>query len=873
MKVDRKLTPPASCYRDLFETSYSDVSIKTSDGEVKFQQSHVEHPSNWSENAVTIAASKYFYGNVGDESREHSVFDMVDRVVDEIVNWGKEQSYFDTDDDVENFRNELGFICLNQMALFNSPVWFNFGVPDGRARQASACFIQSVEDSMEGIMRLAHSEALVFKGGSGSGVNMSPLRSSYEPLTGGGYASGPVSFMKGFDSFAGVIQSGGRTRRAACMRLLDIDHPDVMETADGSPGFITCKVEEEKKARALMSQGYSGSFSDPLGAYSSLQFQNANHSVRLSDEFMGAVKRDDVFNTVTRTTGEIVHTYRARHMLEKIAEAAHACGEPGVQFSDTINSWNTVPNVGRINASNPCSELVFLDNVSCNLSSINLAKFMDDNGWFLTEKFQHVVQIMILAQDIMIDAASYPTRELADNSSKYRPLGLGYTNLHTLLMRNGLAYDSSEGRILASAITSLMTATAYEYSARLGDELGAFESFEYSAIQAVIDRHYSYSRHFSDLVDCGKAWQVYQIANDLWQKVHNALEAGGAVRNAQVTLLAPTGTISFVMDAQTTGIEPEISLVKWKHLVGGGTLKLVSPEAERALEVLGYDAQQIGVVLDYIKEHGTADGCDVLKEDHLPVFDCAYASGDSVRCIGYRAHLQMMGYVQPFLSGAISKTLSFPASATVQDIYDAIVEAHELGIKAVAFYRDGSRSQPVVTSGDSGSTKQSAEWPSATRRELPATRPSALIHKFVVGGQNHYLALGMFEDGQLGEIFLTASGGGTYDALLSNWAIAVSIALQYGVPLKDYVGQFKYKDFQPNGFTGNEDIPSVLSPIDYVARFLENYFFASGDEPECDEVESAVNMQGPPCTNCGNMTVRRGTCYYCNTCGDSSGCS
>jgi ribonucleoside-diphosphate reductase alpha chain len=781
-----------------------------------------------------------------------------------------EQGYF-SDEESEGFKQELGYICLNQMALFNSPVWFNFGVPDDRPRQASACFIQSIEDSMEGIMDLAASEALVFKGGSGSGVNMSPLRSSYEPLSGGGWASGPVSFMRGFDSFAGVIQSGGRTRRAACMRVLDVDHPDILETADGSPGFVTCKVEEEKKAQALMDAGYSSDFTDPNSAYSSLQFQNANHSVRLSDEFMRAVEEGDDFDTVERTTGEAVHTYDAREVLMEVAEAAHACGEPGVQFSGTINEWHTIPNVASINASNPCSEFVFIDDSSCNLASINLAKFIDGDGEFRVNEFQHVVRVLILAQDIIVDAADYPTEQLADNSSKYRPLGLGFTNLHTMLMRVGVPYDSDEGNLWAASITSLMSATAYDQSGDIGCEMGSFDTCEDSAIWDVVRKHAAaHAKLAADIDEDSVLCGIVRAAGEEWGRAEEHAEAK-CMRNAQVTLLAPTGTISFVMGAQTTGIEPEISLVKWKQLVGGGSMKLVNPEVPRTLLNLGYNEVEVEAVENYIKENGGMEGCETIDDAHLPIFDCAYTSGQSDRCISYEGHLRMMAAVQPFLSGAISKTLSFPNSATPEDIYEAAVMAYDLGIKAVAFYRDGSRSQPVVT--EEGE-EQGSDWPTANRRELPNTRPKALTHKFTIGGHNHYLTLGMFEDGQLGEIFITASGGGTYDALLSNWAIAVSIALQYGVPLQDFVEQFEHKDFQPNGFTGNDEIPSAMSPVDYVAKFLKGYFL-NGDSPDVEEGTTDVpnNKQGPPCPNCGHMTVRKGTCYYCEQCGDSSGCS
>lgn len=873
MQVSRLLTRDYDDYNDMFDIEFSDVSINTAEGEVKFEQEDVEHPAGWADNAVTIAASKYFYGNPGDDVREWSVFGMVERVVGQIQGWGEEQGYFATDEDAENFRQELSYICLNQMALFNSPVWFNFGVPDDRPRQASACFIQSIDDSMEGIMDLAASEALVFKGGSGSGVNMSPLRSSYEPLSGGGWASGPVSFMKGFDSFAGVIQSGGRTRRAACMRVLDIDHPDILDTAGGSPGFITCKVEEEKKARALMEDGYSADFTDPNSAYSSLQFQNANHSVRLSDRFMEAVDNGETFQTLERTTGEPVHTYDAQELLMEVAKAAHACGEPGVQFSDTINEWHTIPNVAPINASNPCSEFVFIDDSSCNLASINLAKFVDEEGRFHVREFQHVVRVLILAQDIIVDAADYPTKQLAENSSKYRPLGLGFTNLHTMLMRLGIPYDSEEGNLWAAVISSLMSATAYNQSGEIGSRMGSFETCEDSNVWGIIRKHAAaHCKLVADVGDDSALSEAARAAGEEWAHAEQHAEKSH-MRNAQVTLLAPTGTISFVMGAQTTGIEPEIGLVKWKQLVGGGSMKLVNPEVPIALSGLGYSEVEIESIENYIRENGNLEGCDTLHEEHLPVFDCSYTSGQSERCISYEGHLRMMAAVQPFLSGATSKTLAFPESATPEDIYEAAIMAHEMGIKAVAFYRDGSRSQPVVTDDDEQDEQQA--WPTAKRRELPNTRPRAVTHKFTICGHNHYLTLGMFEDGQLGEIFLTASGGGTYDALLSNWAIAVSIALQYGVPLHDFVEQFEHKDFQPNGFTGNEDIPSAMSPIDYVAKFLRSYFL-NGDNERQDVAiseEPSKKQQGPPCPNCGHMTERRGTCYYCEQCGDSSGCS
>jgi len=863
MKIERKFTHSAVDYQQMFVHNSSDVTITDINGEVKFAQKNVEHPAEWSNNAVTIAASKYFYGNIGDNTRETSVFSMVERVVNQITEWGIMQEYFDDAQEAENFRQELGFICLNQMAAFNSPVWFNFGTPDNRHRQASACFIQNVSDTMESIMQLTTNEALIFKGGSGSGVNLSPLRSSYEPLSGGGWASGPVSFMKGLDAFAGVIQSGGRTRRAASIRILDIDHPDILQTADGGAGFITCKVEEEKKAQALIAAGYSADYTDPNGAYSSLQFQNANHSVRIPDSFMQAVANDEEYTTNAITTNKTIHTYKAREVLRKIAEAAYFCGEPGVQFSDNINKWHTIPNVAPINASNPCSEFVFIDNSSCNLASINLGKFVDDNGHFDVEGFQHTIRILILAQDIIIDKAYYPTEEIKDNSIKYRPLGLGFTNLHTILMRMGKPYDDVDSNRIAAAITSLMTATAYAQSGTIAQEKSAFETCAQSAIAQVIAHHIHAHEQLAESVTDDRTQYIIDSASKSWYTA-KYYASKHLIRNAQVTLLAPTGTISFLMDAQTTGIEPEIALIKWKQLVGGGTMKLVNPEVGNALRALGYKEAQIEGVLNYILEHKTIEGCNIVKPEHLSVFDCAYVGETSTRSIDYNGHLRMMAAVQPFLSGAISKTISFPNDATIDDIYNAIINAHKLGIKAAAFYRDGSRSQPIITQ----EAKDTSHIHAPIRRELPDTRSRALIHKFTIGGQKHYLMLGMFEDGQLGEIFLTASGGGTYDALLSNWAIAVSIALQYGVPLQDFIRQFRYKEFQPNGFTSNKDIPTALSPIDYVAKFLDNYFMNGNHDKKQDH-----NKQGPPCPNCGHMMIRKGTCYYCEVCGDSSGCS
>jgi len=885
--------------------------IASEKGQILFRQEDVGVPKGWSQTATNIVASKYFHGKLGTGERETSVRQLIDRVVRTIVTWGEQGGYFVSTEAREAFRDELLHLLIEQKMSFNSPVWFNVGVQP--KPQCSACFINSVRDDMESIMNLAKTEGLLFKWGSGTGTNFSTLRSSHETLSGGGIASGPVSFMRGFDAFAGVIKSGGKTRRAAKMVILNIDHPDIVE-------FVECKVREERKAQVLIEQGYDSGIDGE--AYGSIFYQNANHSVRVTDDFMRAVEEDREWWTRNVIDGSPARKYRARELLRKIAESAWHCGDPGMQYDTTINRWHTSKATDRIYASNPCSEYMFLDDTACNLASVNLLKFLGANGQFDVEAFRHAVDITITAQEILVDNASYPTDRITQNSHDYRPLGLGYANLGALLMSLALPYDSDSGREMCGAITALMTGEAYVQSARLAECLGPFPGYppNRNSMLDVIRMHRDSLRPMKP----GSVQPaLLRAAQEAWDAAEACGERAG-YRNAQVTVLAPTGTIGFMMDCDTTGIEPDLALVKYKKLVGGGIIKIVNNTVPQALMHLGYEPEQVSQIVGWVDHTGTIEGAPGVDPKHLSVFDCSLKPAGSTRAISWRGHLRMMAAAQPFLSGAISKTINMPEESTVEEIVEAYVESWKLGLKAVAIYRDNSkRAQPLSAAGGERE-EQGAKAPEpgpalraeatpeqrelfvrTRRRKLPVERRS-ITHKFSFGGHEGYLTVGMYEDGSPGEIFIKmAKEGSTLSGIMDGFALSVSIALQYGVPLKALVDKFAHTRFEPSGFTGNPDVPYARSILDYIARWLARKFIAPDYFAQRDVQEEAalgpqqskvvprsaepstrpagpgaqasgrprpVTGDAPSCPECGMLMTPNGNCYKCANCGGTSGC-
>jgi len=870
-------------------------------GEVVFEQRDVEMPKAWSQQATNIVVSKYFRGQIGMPERERSVKQLIGRVVDTITIWARAQKYFASEADLQAFSDDLKHILVYQKAAFNSPVWFNCGFE--KAPQCSACFINSVQDTMDSILTLARTEGMLFKFGSGTGTNLSPIRSSKELLAGGGTASGPVSFMKGYDAFAGVIKSGGKTRRAAKMVILNAEHPDIVD-------FINCKVEEEKKAWALIDAGYDGSFTGP--AYSSVFFQNSNNSVRVTDDFMRAVMDDGEWETrAVRPPHDVVDTYKARDLMRLIAEGTHVCGDPGMQFDTTINEWHTCPETDRIYASNPCSEYMFLNDSACNLASINLMKFTREDGEFDVVSYKAAIRTLITAQEIIVDNASYPTPSIEKNSHAYRPLGLGYANLGALLMSRGLPYDSDAGRDYAGALTAMMTGEAYAQSARIArDHGGPFAGYDQNRepFLRVMRKHRDAMR---DVNARNIPSDLYQAAKTSWD---DAVELGEqfGYRNAQTTVLAPTGTIGFMMDCDTTGVEPDIALVKYKKLVGGGMMKIVNQTVPMALKKLGYTPPQVDAIIKHIDENETIEGAPGLKDSHLPVFDCAFKAAKGQRSIHYMGHIKMMGATQPFISGAISKTVNVPKDATVDEIMQAYIQSWKLGAKAISIYRDGSkRTQPLNTSKDKSASETVAEAAAAlartpVRRKLPDER-QAITHKFDIAGHEGYITVGLFENGQPGEIFLVmAKEGSTISGFADAFAQAISYALQYGVPLQALVDKFSHVRFEPSGMTRNPEIRFAKSIVDYIFRWLASKFlspeaqFHAGvngrgleeshasaavaePEPVAEAPKAAANTNphstiqnqedAPPCSTCGSIMIRSGACYKCVNCGTTSGCA
>jgi len=839
---------------DEIEWEYRTAAISSETGKTVFEQKDVEVPKSWSQLATNVVVSKYFRGHVGTPERETSVRQLIDRVVNSIAAWAEAQHYFATDEDLRAFQAELTHLLVHQKMAFNSPVWFNVGIEP--KPQCSACFINSVQDNMGSIMDLAKTEAMLFKFGSGAGSNLSPIRSSKERMSGGGIASGPVSFMRGYDAFAGVIKSGGKTRRAAKMVILDADHPDVLE-------FIDSKMLEEKKAWALIEQGYDPSFTGE--AYGSVFFQNANHSVRVTDTFMRAVETNGDWTTHAIVDGKPVETLKARDIFRRMAEAAHLCGDPGIQYDTTINDWHTSANTDRIYASNPCSEYMFLNDTACNLASLNLMKFVREDGEFDVEDYRYAARLTITAQEILVDNASYPTPKIEENSHKFRPLGLGYANLGALLMSRGLAYDSDEGRNFAAALTAIMHGEAYRQSSVVArDHGGPFAEYEVNRnpFLRVIRKHRDASYQIP-------SQGVPQDLQDNARKVFDeALELGEqyGYRNAQVTVLAPTGTIAFMMDCDTTGIEPDIALIKYKKLVGEGYLKIVNQTVPAALRKLGYSPDEVEAIVAHVNAMETIEGAPGLKPEHLPVFDCAFKPVNGQRSIHYMGHVRMMGATQPFLSGAISKTVNMPEAATAEEIEQVYLEGWKQGLKAIAIYRDGSkRSQPLSTgkkkdadgadvTADSELVAELKKQLAASqveagkphRRRLPAER-TAVTHKFDIAGHEGYITVGLYPDGQPGEIFLKmAKEGSTVSGLMDSFATTVSVALQYGVPLKDLVNKFAHVRFEPSGFTGNSEIPIAKSIVDYIFRWLGSRFMSDDDKANLGLIDRSAVVDAPP---------------------------
>jgi ribonucleoside-diphosphate reductase alpha chain len=875
-----------------------------------FEQRGVEFPADWSQNATNIVTQKYFRGKMGSPEREASVKTMIGRVADTITRWGREGGYFTTDEEAETFNHELSYLLVTQRMAFNSPVWFNCGHED--KPQCSACFILAVDDTMDDILNWIREEGLIFKGGSGSGVNLSRVRSSAEQLSKGGTASGPVSFMRGADASAGTIASGGKTRRAAKMVVLNIDHPDIEE-------FIWCKSKEEEKARALEAAGFDMSLDSKH--WHSIQYQNANNSVRVTDEFMRAVVDDTEFSTRAVTTGEVVKTYRARDLMRQMAEASWKCADPGVQYDTIINDWHTCPKSGRINGSNPCSEYMHVDNSACNLASLNLLKFVDERGNFDIDAYEQAIDVTITAQEIIVGFSSYPTEKITENARRMRQLGIGYANLGALLMSEGLAYDSDEGRSWAGALTAVLTGRAYRQSARIAERMGTYEAYPENADDhlRVMEQHRAAISNISQSVVPD---HVMHSARRSWDEAISLGREHG-YRNAQASVLAPTGTISFMMDCDTTGIEPDFSLVKQKKLVGGGDMVIVNQTVPRALTKLGYAGHEIDQVVAWIAEHNSVVGAPFLKEQHYDVFDCAV--GD--RAISYMGHVKMMGAAQPFISGAISKTVNMPEASSVEDIVDLYTEAWKLGIKAVAIYRDGSKTaQPLDTQKDAKQEELATQLTQPVRRRLPLER-QGVGRKFQVGEYTGYIHVGLFEDGTPGDMFVDiAKEGTTLAGLMNSLMISVSLGLQYGVPLEVYVQRFSHMRFEPSGFTNDTDIRNAKSIVDYIFRWMGKKFLTADQQMElgiltpevrariaagytaaeaqaqvappvtpqasasADQAAAGADVDRPAtpgagqsslfnaygdaqeCARCGGRMIRTGACYTCTDCGNNTGC-
>jgi ribonucleoside-diphosphate reductase alpha chain len=901
LRIERYFSKPDIHPFDGITWEERSAGIADESGSTVFEQQGVEVPAFWSQTATNVVVSKYFRGPLGTEQREKSVKQLITRVVREITRWGREGGYL-SPEEAQIFADELSYLVVHQIACFNSPVWFNVGVEE--KPQCSACFILSVEDTMESILEWCKTEGMIFKGGSGSGMNLSAIRSSREQLSTGGQASGPVSFMRGADSIAGSIKSGGKTRRAAKMVVLNAGHPDVLE-------FIECKAREERKAYDLGAAGWDMSLDGE--AWASIQFQNANNSVRATDDFMQAVLEDRDWELRALTTGEVLEVVKAREVLRRIAQATWDCGDPGMQFDTMANHWHTCPASGRINASNPCSEYMHVDDSACNLASLNLMAFLDEEGRFDCESFRHAVATMIWAQEIIVGYSSYPTEKIERNALAMRQLGLGYANLGALLMAVGVPYDSDAGRAYAASISALMTGHAYATSAGIAEQVGPFAAHEANQEPMLrVMRQHRDATHEIDTSSIGlrngNLDDLVEAAREAWD---SALELGGAhgYRNAQTTVIAPTGTIAFMMDCDTTGVEPDIALVKYKKLVGGGLMKMVNTTVPLALRRLGYGQEQTAGIVRYVDEEGTIEGAPGLRDEHLPVFDCALRAEKGRRSIHHMGHIKMIGAAQPFISGALSKTVNLPEEATVEEIMDAYIEAWRHGLKAIAIYRDGSKKVQPLSAG----TKERGEREDGNprRRELPDTRESK-THKFKIEGHTGYITVGLYEDGSPAEVFISmAKQGSTIYGMMESFGRSISYALQYGVPLSDLVRNFSHMRFEPSGMTTNPEIPFAQSVVDYLFRWLASQFLSTEEVEELgiltpevkqrlvdrlDSVEGGSNgpngnggaategmngdvaringqSDGPACASCGWIMVRSGTCYRCENCGSTSGCS
>lgn len=925
--------PKTKAYDELRWMKQDSVIMNPAKATPVFEQRDVEFPEGWSLNAINIVAQKYFTGTPGTDEREASLRTLIDRVVDTVVRQGLQEKYFESESEAEDYREELKYVLATQRAAFNSPVWFNIGAAD-RAQQASACFILGVEDTMESILNWYKEEGMIFKGGSGAGLNISNIRSSVEPLgKSAGRASGPLSFMRGADSVAGAIKSGGKTRRAAKMVVLNVDHPDIMQ-------FIRCKADEEQKIRALSDAGFDMSL-DGKGI-TSVQYQNANNSVRVTDDFMQAVENDADYDLKTVTTGKTVETVKARELFREFAKAAWECADPGMQFDTTINRWHTTPNAGRINGSNPCSEYMHLDNSACNLASINLLKYLREDNTFDIESFKHTVELIFTAQEILVGYSSYPTESITKNAKAYRELGLGYANLGAMLMAQGLPYDSDEGRAQAAAITALMTGHAYAVSAKIANRVGPFAGFHKDR-NGMLDVLRMHRQAVSDIDASLVSEDLLSAAATAWDEAVELGELYG-VRNSQASVLAPTGTIGLMMDCDTTGIEPDFALVKHKNLVGGGSMAIVNQTVPRALRNLGYTKGQVDEIVAFIHDTGTVKGAPWLKPEHKEVFACAV--GDDA--IHYLGHVKMMSAVQPFISGAISKTVNMPEDATIEDVEQLHLDAWKMGIKAIAIYRDNCK----VTQPLSGKKKEEkaepvvvptpvAEQPvtvapaqsvadatndrivvkGAVRRLLPRRR-NGKTYKFRIADLAGFFTVSEYEDGTPGELFIRVSKqGSTLSGLMDSFAISVSHGLQYGVPLKSYVSTLMSSSFAPAGITDDEDIRTATSITDYIFRRLaldylsfddrlelglasiedmpddQQMMFLTDDqsmagqqvqefhpEPAAEAIflseiaaekskTPTADSTAPLCYNCGNQTQRAGSCYVCSSCGSTTGCS
>jgi len=903
LTFERYFTDGTKSPFDVVEWEKRTALIGNEKGVTIFRQEDVEVPKSWSQTATNIVTSKYFHGKPGTAQREGSVRQLINRVVNTIVRWGEAGGYFADAASRDAFRDELTHLLVEQKMAFNSPVWFNVGVQP--KPQCSACFINSVSDDMESIMGLTRTEGMLFKWGSGTGTNFSTLRGSRETLSGGGIASGPVSFMKGFDAFAGVIKSGGKTRRAAKMVILNIDHPDIVE-------FIECKMKEERKAHVLIEQGYDSSIDGD--AYASIFFQNANHSVRVTDDFMRAVVEDKDWWTKNVLDGQPNEKLRARDLMMKISDSTWHCGDPGMQYDTTVNRWHTCKTTARINASNPCSEYMFLDDTACNLASLNLMKFVNASGQFDVPAFKHAVDVTITAQEILVDNASYPTEKIGKNSHEFRPLGLGYANLGALLMSMALPYDSDEGRDMAGAITALMCGEAYAQSSRIAERMGPFPGYEVNR-EPMLDVIRMHREAMRGIQPEHVQTELFMAAQESWDTALAHGEKHG-YKNSQVTVLAPTGTIGFMMDCDTTGIEPDLALVKYKKLVGGGLIKIVNNTVPQALMKLGYTPEQTSEIVSYIDKNGKIEGAPHLKAEDMPVFDCSLAPQGGGRSITWTGHVKMMAAAQPFLSGAISKTINMPEESTVEDISNAYIESWKLGLKAVAIYRDNSkRSQPLNAGGKKEEKKaepaattanlepaQRELFARAVREKMPVERAS-VTHKFSVGGHEGYITVGMYDDGRPGEVFIKmAKEGSTLSGVMDGLALTISLGLQYGVPLRVFVDKLLNTRFEPSGITANPNIRFVSSVLDYIARWLGGRFISTdylklnGEQASAAQahapavVPSPASGSGtnwtpeplkltnahegaPTCSECGMLMVPNGACYKCENCGSTSGCS